>query len=37
MTEFFEANPTISPADPEVVALMQKYGVNVGTAQRYFD
>ena len=37
MTEFFEANPTISPADPEVVALMQKHGVNLGTAQRYFD
>lgn len=37
MTEFFDANPTISPADPEVVALMQKHGVNLGTAQRYFD
>ena len=37
MAEFFEANPTISQTDPEVVALMQKYGVTLGTAQKYFD
>ncbi len=37
MTEFFEANTTITQTDPEVMAMMQKHGVNLGTAQKYFD
>lgn len=35
--DFFDANPTVSHTAPEVVALMQKQGVNLGTVQRYFD
>jgi hypothetical protein len=35
MAEFFDANPTISPADAEVVALMQRYGVDVNFEQKY--
>jgi hypothetical protein len=35
--DFFDANPTVSPTDPEVVVLMQKNGVNLETVQKYFD
>ena len=35
--DFFDANPTVSQTAPEVVALMQKNGVNLGTVQKYFD
>ena len=35
MAEFFEANPTISQIAPEVVALMQRYGVDVNFEQKY--
>lgn len=35
--DFFDANPKVSPTDPEVVALMQKHGVNLETVQKYFD
>ncbi len=37
LAEFFANNKTLSPTDPEVVALMQKYGVCLETAQNYFD
>lgn len=37
MSEFFANNKTLMPTDPEVVALMQKHGVNLETVQKYFD
>lgn len=33
--DFFGANSTVSPTDPEVVALMQRYGVDVNFEQKY--
>ena len=35
LAEFFENNKTLLPTDPEVVALMQKHGVNLETVQNY--
>ena len=35
--DFFALHTNIRPDNPEVVALMQKYGVNLGTAQKHFD
>lgn len=37
ISDFFALHKNIRPDNPEVVALMQKYGVNLGTAQKHFD
>lgn len=37
ISDFFALHKNIKPDDPEVVSLMQKYGVNLGTAQKHFD
>lgn len=37
LSEFFANNKTLKPTDPEVVAMMQKYGVILETVQKYFD
>lgn len=37
LAEFFANNKTLLPTEPEVVAMMQKYGVNLETVQKYFD
>lgn len=37
ISDFFALHKNIRPDNPEVVALMQKYGVNLGTAQEHFD
>lgn len=35
LAEFFANNKTLMPTDPEVVALMQRYGVDVNFEQKY--
>lgn len=37
ISDFFTLHKNIRPDNPEVVALMQKYGVNLGTEQKHFD
>lgn len=37
ISDFFALHKNIRPDNPEVVALMQKYGVNLGTVQKHFE